>query len=138
MEGGIPRGAVTGGVVGKFCARQKFVPRGFVVLDQTAQEVAQRSVGNLCMAISLRVERGRKSEHCSHEVPEGFPERTGKPDVVIRNDASWEAVQTNDLVEEEPRGVGGIGCLGTGDEVSHLAEPTDDDQDSVQLSPRPG
>ena len=107
-------------------------------MDQIAQVVAQRSVGKLRLAVSLRVERGQKLERCPHEVPQGLLERTCEPDIAIRVDTSRDAMQTNDLVEEEPGGVGGVGCLGPGDKVSHLAEPVDDDQDSVQLPPRPG
>ena len=41
LEGRIPHGAVAGGVVGDFCARQEFVPRGCIFLDEIAQKVAQ-------------------------------------------------------------------------------------------------
>ena len=107
-------------------------------MDQTAQEVAQRSIGDLRLAVNLRVECGRELQCRPHEMPESLPERACEPDITIRYYTPRDVMETNDLVEEEPGGVRSVGGFSTGDEVCHLAEPVDDYQDSVQLPPRPG
>ena len=66
LERRIPGGAVAGGIVCEFRARQEFVPRGCIFLDETAQKVAQQSVCDLCLPISLRVEGGGEPERRPH------------------------------------------------------------------------
>ena len=72
------------------------------------------------------VECGREPECRPHEMPECLPEHACEPDITIRYYTPRDAMETNDLVEEEPGSVRGVGGFSTGDEVSHLAEPVDD------------
>ena len=69
-----------------------------------------------------------------HQAPEGFLEVAGEANIAVGDDASWDSMKSDHLIEEQAGGVGGIRGFRTGDEMRHLAKTIDDHKDCIQLS----
>ena len=100
-------------------------------LDEAAQEITQRAVRDFRLAIGLWVESGRELERRPHQAPEGFPEIAGEANVAVGDDAAWEPMKADHLIEEQLGSVSRIRGFGTGYKMHHFVEVIDNHQDGI-------
>jgi hypothetical protein len=91
-------------------------------------------VGPFGLAVCLRMEGGGHSQLDLEEAVELLPERTGKPNVAVRNELKSQPMTTADLVEVKPCGLLGSDDGVGGDEYDGLGQLVDNYEDSVEAA----
>ena len=84
------------------------------------------------------MEDDRELEHRSHQAPEGFLKVAGETNIAVGDDASWDPMKSDHLVEEQLGGVSGIGGLRARNKMCHFVEVIDDHKDDIELTSSSG
>ena len=107
------------------------------IAGETPQIHDNNAVGDLRLAVRLRMEGRAAQELDASQLKQFLPKVFGEDRVTIAHDGARKAMEPDDIVKERPgHGLRGVG-MAQGHEVSHLGEPIDDGQnDRLVTHPR--
>jgi hypothetical protein len=110
------------------------VPVVLAVAGEGIQHVLEGAVGPFSLAIGMGMEGSGHRKLGAKGVEEGFPEMTRELGITIGDDGLWQAMEFEDVVEEEAGHVGSSGSGMGGHEVNHLGESVHKDNNGIEAS----
>lgn len=131
-EGGHAGGLRGGVVAGELGEGKERLPVVLLVTDKRPEVLFHDGVHAFGLAISLWVEGGRESAVHDKTLAEGEPELSGELGASVGDDGVGQAVEAEDVLDEQIGKVAGGAVGAAGDEVGHLGEAVDDNEDGVE------
>ena len=115
-----------GVVVGEFRHGEEAGPVGLLVIAVDSQVLVEDGVEPLCLAICLGMEGGRRVGSDSQKFDESSPELGGEDRVFVAVQGFWQAMNPDDVLDEEHRDVLRRQGFRGRNEVRHFGEAIDD------------
>ena len=115
-----------GVVVGEFRHGEEAGRVGLPVVAVDSQELLEDGVEPFCLAIRLGMEGGRLVGSDSQKLEEPSPELGGEDWVFVADQGFWQAMNFDDVLDEERRDVLRRHGFCGWNEVRHLGEAIDD------------
>ena len=115
-----------GVVVGEFRHWEEAGPVGLLVIAVDSQVLLEDGVEPFCLAICLGMEGGRSVGSDAQKFEESSPEVGGEDRVSVADQGFGEAMNPDDVLDEERRDVWRRHGLGGGNEMRHLGEAIND------------
>ena len=118
-------------VVREFGEGQQVVPIVLLVVAIDAEILLGGLICPFCLAVSLRMEGCRKPFLEVEGLGQGVPKLRGKNRATVGDNRVRKAVEADNMVQEQLSEFRSCGCLGARDEMAHLCESVDDNENRV-------